>query len=333
MIKKVIFLFLFVTISITLIAQNDSTSNPILQGKVFGRIFANFYTGLGKDNQSSAFELRRAYFGYNMPINNEFSAEVKLDIGSPNDISEYSRIRRYAYFKTAAVYYLNKNWYVKMGIFDIDHFMLQETIWNHRYIYKSFQDEHRFGDKADLGVSVHYHFTNSVSADITIINGEGYTNIQSDNAFKTGLGVTFNPLQNWVIRAFADYMERSEKQSTLSFFTGYTKKPILAGVEYNYKFNKDYYLDHDQTGISAYLSYQINQNFELFGRYDLLRSNIMPEDTNPWNIGDDGSAIISGVQFQPVKGIKFALNYQDWYPYASNLQDESFIFINLEARF
>jgi len=314
-------------------AQKDTVNITPGIGKVSGRIFANFYTGIGKGDRSSAFEVRRAYFGYKAPLSHNFAAEVKLDIGSPNDLSEYSRIRRYAYFKTAALYYEHNKLFFKCGIFDIDHFDLQEKFWNHRYIYKSFQDEHRFGNKADLGACLHYRFLPVLSADITIMNGEGYTDLQRDNSFKTGTGITFTPNPSWIFRAFFDFVKKSELETTISTFGGYTRNPFTVGFEYNYKFNRYDLSGYNQSGISSYIMYQITKRFELFARYDRLASVILPEESVPWNLKDDGSAIITGIQFQPIKMVKIALDYQDWYPYASNMQNLTYIFLNLEVSF
>ena len=90
---------------------------------------------------------------------------------------------------------------------------------------------------------------------------------------------------------------------------------------------------YNQSGISSYIMYQITKRFELFARYDRLASVILPEESVPWNLKDDGSAIITGIQFQPIKMVKIALDYQDWYPYASNMQNLTYIFLNLEVSF
>jgi len=319
----------------TIDAQQDTLiqSQDFPKGKVFGRLFANFNTGLGPNNNSSAFEVRRAYFGYAANLNDFISAEVKLDIGSPNDISEYSRIRRYAYFKTAALFYEKNNIYFKFGIIDIDHVVIHELWWGHRYIEKAFSDKHKFGNKADLGASLHYRFAPFISADVTLMNGEGYTNLQGDDNLKTGLGLTVNPHKDLAIRLFADFINDDILQSTWSAFLGYKFRPVTLGLEYNHKFNKDQLTDHDQWGYSSYIMYQINDQFELFGRYDKLMSNILAEDDAPWNLARDGSMLITGLEYSPVKGLKIALNYQDWYSYAANIENESFIFLNFEVRF
>ena len=89
---------------------------------------------------------------------------------------------------------------------------------------------------------------------------------------------------------------------------------------------------YHKTGLSFYLAYDINDRFELFGRYDHLLSNILPEYSKPWNLVEDGSAIIAGIQFHPIQQVKFALNYQDWVPSAANMNNSSYIFLNLEVK-
>jgi hypothetical protein len=56
-------------------------------------------------------------------------------------------------------------------------------------------------------------------------------------------------------------------------------------------------------------------------------------EENPWNLAKDGSAIIAGIEYSPIKYLKLALNYQDWVPWAENIKNVQFIFLNLEISF
>jgi len=313
------------------ISAQDATVKPFVpNGDPIVRIFANVHNGLTATDRSKAFEVRRAYLGYKYRLSENFSTEIKLDIGSPEEISEYARLRRYAYFKTAALYWEKEKWTIKGGIIDTEHYRRQEKYWKHRYIYKSLQDEHRFGPKADLGTTVIFAPFTNLAFDASVMNGEGYQNLQNDNAFKYSGGISYFPVDRLLLRVYYDFIDQVVWQSTLSTFSGYRYKKITAGAEYNYKGNRDFQQDHKQTGLSFYLSYDINDKFELFGRFDRLSSNIPKEFTQPWNLVDDGSAIIAGIQFLPVEQVKLALNYQDWVPYASNMGNLSYIFLNVE---
>lgn len=309
----------------------EANPQPFLpNGDPIVRIFANVHTGLTETDHSKAFEVRRAYLGYKYRLSGHFTTEIKVDIGSPEEISEYARLRRYAYFKTAALYWEKEKWTIRGGIIDTEHYRRQEKYWKHRYLYKSFQDEHRFGPKADLGTTVIFAPFKSLTLDASVMNGEGYQNLQNDNAFKYSGGISYFPISRLQFRVYYDFVDTEIWQSTLSTFAGYRHMNITAGAEYNRKGNRDFEKDHNQTGLSFYLSYDITERFEIFGRYDRLSSNRPPGYTQPWNLVEDGSAIIGGVQFQPIEQVKLALNYQDWVPFAANMGNLSYIFINLE---
>jgi hypothetical protein len=55
-------------------------------------------------------------------------------------------------------------------------------------------------------------------------------------------------------------------------------------------------------------------------------------ETNPWNLAKDGTALVGGVQFSPIKNIKMALNYHDWYSRAGNIEGRGFIYFDLEVK-
>jgi hypothetical protein len=71
----------------------------------------------------------------------------------------------------------------------------------------------------------------------------------------------------------------------------------------------------------------------VFARYDQVYSNILPEEEVPWNLADDGSAVIAGVQFTPIPYIHMALDYQDWVEYAQNGDSSPFLYLNIEIVF
>lgn len=115
--------------------EQEETFKP--SGKVYGKVFSNFHYQLFSDEQKSAFAVDRAYFGYEYFLSEEFTVNLKLDIGSPNQNSQYDILKRYAYFKNAALIYTKKNLQISFGLIDLYQFKVQEKFWGHRYIYKS----------------------------------------------------------------------------------------------------------------------------------------------------------------------------------------------------
>jgi hypothetical protein len=296
-------------------------------------IYSNFNSRIDKNSDDAGFEIRRAYFGYIYQLAPHYEICLKLDIGSPNDASEYSLLRRFAYFKNAYLKYSQNRLTTSFGIIDVMQVDLQEKYWGHRYIEKSFMDEFGFGPRADLGWNIAYRFHERVHADFGFYNGEGYTKLQTDNAFRPGLGLTLFPIKNLVFRVYADYILQGVVQSTVSGFLGYRLPDrFTGGIEYNYQFNSRFYEGQDKYGYSVYAAYEFLKQWEVFARYDQLYSNVIEGGDYPWNLESDGSAFIGGVQYSPIRQVNIALNYQDWVPYAGNAGNLAFIYLNFEYK-
>ena len=106
----------------------------------------------------------------------------------------------------------------------------------------------------------------------------------------------------------------------------------VAGVEWNIKLNDNFQAAHHRTAISAYGSWDFNSRWQLFGRYDRVSGNIVGDELIPYSLSEDGTAIIGGVQYSPIKYVKIALNYQDWYPLAANTGNMNALYLNLEIK-
>ena len=256
---------------------------------------------LGDATDEAAFELVRGYIGYEHSFSPEFYAKINLDIGSPDDLSPYSKLRRYAYFKNAFLRYSKNKFDVDFGLISLRQFKLQEKIWERRYLMKTLADEYKLGSSADLGVNFHYAFSKIIGADFTIMNGEGYNNIQADDIFKYGIGSTIKFPKNFTSRIYYDFSVNKIIESSLLFFSSYDfrGKWNIAG-EFIYRWNDGWDKSHNIFGMSLYGKYNIDKKFQLFARYDKIESNIPGGQTNPWHLPEDGSALVAGLQYNPV---------------------------------
>jgi len=322
------FLFLF---PILVFAQGNEF---VPSGKAFALIFANFHRGItGSAADEAAFELNRAYIGYEYSFSPEFYAKINVDVGSPNDLSPLSKIRRYAYFKNAFLRYTQKKAEVEFGLISLKQFKLQEDIWERRYLMEVLADEYNFGASADLGANFHYNISKTIDADFTIMNGEGYTSLQMDDIFKYSVGSTIRLPRNFTSRVVYDWMRNGNSETNFLIFTSYDFRNIWnLAVEYIIRRNNGYVDNQDRQGFSVYGKYNINSKYQLFARYDIVASNVLDGETNPWNLAKDGTALVGGIQFSPIKNIKMALNYHDWYPRAGNMEGGGFIYFDLEVK-
>lgn len=320
----------------------ESTENP--KGKVTGKVFFNYHMDETKDaEQSSAFELTRAYLGYQYTFNDKFSATVLLDAGKNSAGSNHT-----AFVKNAKLDYKAESWLtLSLGILGLKQFKDQEKFWGYRYIYKSFTDEYGFGPSADLGFTAAFKISDKLKADVLIVNGEGYKNVQDASGNnRYGADLVYTPSDSWIFKAYYDTMagidaDNATQETTVSniaLFAGYKiNKKFRIGAEYNLMQDGIEYKKpakgKDLQGLSFYSTYDLNEKWNVFGRYDQLSSNKLSGQINDWNYSDDGDTIIAGFEFKPTKGVNTSVNYRftDFKDASNN--NASLIYFNLELSF
>ncbi len=297
--RKVILASLCACIGFLAQAQEIKREEP--KGKVILQAFGNFHTGFGTQNDDRGFELDRAYLGYEYNLGNGLSLKGVMDMGAKAD--GYDRI---AYLKNAQVSWKKGNWTLNGGLISTTQFNMVEKFWGYRYIYKSFQDEYKFGSSADLGVSVAYKPAKWVALDAIIANGEGYKKVQVKDGLQYGLGATFTPVKGLTLRAYAGINEQPDAKDVMNYaaFIGYKHDVFSIGAEYNYMQNYKGVEDHDKSGFSVYGTVKTNKWSEVYARYDNLASK------DDWALTEDEGVLLVGAQFKLGKYVKVAPNFR-----------------------
>ena len=319
--KTMIMAGLLACMGITAQAQDTKSEEP--KGKAIVQVFGNFHTGFGAENDDRGFELDRSYLGYEYNLGNGLSVKGVMDIGKSSDVSDYQRI---AYIKNAMVSWKTGNLSLNGGLISTTQFNFQEKFWGYRYIMKSFQDQYKFGNSADLGISATYQFANWISADAIIVNGEGYKKLQKNDGLNYGLGVTLTPVKGLQIRLYGGLNESGEDGkkdiANLAAFVGYKHEKFTIGAEYNQMWNASFKDDAGQNGYSIFASAKLSQVTNLYARFDNLYSQ------NDWNISKDESAAILGAQFKVGKYVKIAPNFRMSMPKADGANNSYTAYIN-----
>ena len=319
--KTIIAGMMLACIGITAQAQNTKTEEP--KGKAIVQVFGNFHSGFGTENDDRGFELERSYLGYEYKLSKGLSVKGVMDIGKSNDVSDYQRI---AYIKNAMVSWKTSNLTLNGGLISTTQFNFQEKFWGYRYIMKSFQDQYKFGNSADLGISVTYKFTNWLSADAIIVNGEGYKKIQKNDGLNYGLGTTLTPAKGLQIRLYGGVNESSEQDKknivNMAAFIGYKNDKFTIGAEYNKMWNASYKEGQDQYGYSVFASAKLNKKTDVYARLDDLCSK------DDWNKAKDEQNTILGAQFKLGKYVKIAPNFRMSMPKADGADNGYSAYIN-----
>ena len=322
-------LLLLIAFSGSLFAQSAGSGNQEDVFKPHGKAFAKVFSDFHYQQSQPAFEVTRAYFGYQYAFSQEFSGKVNFDIGNPG----VGNLQMTAYLKNAFLQYANENLKLNFGLIGTKQFNLQESMWGHRYLYKSFMDQHGYGASADLGASVVFNLAPAASLDLSVLNGEGYKHIQKDSVLMYAAGITLQPIKKLYARLYVDYMKKTVAQSTYTAFLGYKGAGFTAGAEYDFQQGHGNVTDHNLSGVSVYTTVDLGEKSDVFLRYDNLSSKKINGATDGWNVAKDGSLFLAGLEFNPVKGVKVSPNLQVWSPAQSGSSAETGFYLSLEMKF
>lgn len=305
-----------------------------IKGKPIAEIFTDFHVNINDTTQNTGFGLNRAYMGYQFLPGGNLSAKLIVNIGEPDELPAGSEPRRYAYYREASISWSDDRLTISMGITGTRIFEFQQKFWGKRYIANTYQSINDYGFVADLGVSADYIFNEVLKADLTIMNGEGYSNLQNDNNLRYSVGFTITPEERIAIRLYGDIQKQETLwQPVLIGFIGFRNSIITIGGELSYKSNIDINRGHHAWGFSATGGINITGNTEIFGRYDFISSVVMSGDALKWNYLNDGSFMVAGIQRTLSSNIKLAFNYQGYYPYSTSRQVTDMFYLNALFKF
>lgn len=323
-------------------AQEKQTEDFRPSGKPILQSFFDYGQGFGDEKDDTGFDIKRALVGYNYKFTPTISAQVVIDGASGKDSNGKLEI----YLRNAFLNWKQDGFNVNFGLTGLQQFKLQEDYWQHRYVYKTIQDENSMGVSVDLGVSGIYTVNEYLSVDLSFTNGSGYKKIQKSGSKKTALGINVSPIKGWVLRAYGDIYNESEKmrgtlpeyitteykfknQYALSLFTGYQNKQFSIGGEFNKVFNKQFIDNKNYYGYSVYGTVQVSPKWNVYARYDLLDSNKPSGFKGKWN-DNDGQLIMAGIEFQPNKYLKISPNFRNFNYDRS--KSEQYLFVNVEFK-
>jgi hypothetical protein len=322
-----------VLVFMLLIFQSGYSQSIEPPGKPITEIFTDFHLNIN-DTAYTGFSLNRAYLGYQFVPGDKFTGKIILNVGSPEDLAPGSTPHRYSFFREVSLTWSDGKFSVTGGITGTRMFQYQQTFWGKRYIANTYQSLNGYGLVADLGLVVEYKFSDIVSADYTLMNGEGYANIQLDNNLKNSLGITITPDSHLAIRIYDDIIRKEGVwQDLLIAFVGFKNDLFTIGSEISYKSNIDLTRGHNLWGVSSTGGVNITKKTELFMRYDYAASVRLTGDLYPWNYLNDGSFIIAGFQFTLSPNVKIAFDYQGKHPYESGAKERGLIFVNALFKF
>lgn len=303
-------------------------------GKAVTEIFTDFHYNIDDTSKTTGFGMNRAYIGYNYQPEGDFSGSVILNVGSPEDLSSGAKHRKYAFFREASMSYTKDKLKISFGITSTRATLFQQTFMGKRYIADNFESKNGYSFVADMGFALDYTINNIFKVDFTLMNGEGYSDLQMNNSVRTAVGLNITPFSNGVIRLYTDFDHPNNVWQNLSImFIGYKTELITFGAEAAYKTNVDKVSGHNGWGFSGTCAVTVAPKTEVFGRYDHTSSSVMPDQTLNWNLKNDGDFATFGFQYTFNQYAQIALDYQGTYTYNPERRNSDGIFLNAHFKF
>jgi hypothetical protein len=304
------------------------------QGKTVAELFTDFHININDTSKLTGFALNRAYMGYQFMPGGKFSAKFVINAGSPDELSAGTVHHRYVFLREADLIWSDGKLTLTMGLTNTKLYEFQQTFLGKRYVASTFQSINGYGFIADLGVTASYKFNEVLYADLIIVNGEGYNDIQVDNNVRTSAGLTITPTENIAIRLYGDIQKKQGLWQPMAIaFIGFKNDHITVGGEMNYKSNLDLIKGHHAWGISATACYNLSEETQLFTRFDYSTSLVMDGEVLPWNNKRDGKFVVVGVQQTFSPNVRLALDYQGTFPDSSLRSPSNMIFLNALFKF
>jgi hypothetical protein len=309
--KAMTILFLIGGLSVSGNLHGQATDGFKPGGKPEVRIFTSFGTTFSGGESHASFNLGRAYLGYSYNFSEKLSGRIVYDVADQSAGNfKFTGLLKFAYLR-----FQTDRWTVTGGMIPLPEYAYAEKKWGYRYIYKPSHDIYGFGGPSDLGISVACKITPWISADVTLMNGEGFKLTEADSTFKESAGITFTPLKNLSLRGYFDHMRKDgTSQQTLEFFASYETGSAGISTSYHYRRNNGLADGHDYYGFSVNGRVTVNDKISIIGRYDFTTSVKLENEDDPWKLSDDGQLFLAGFEFSLASGVSLAPNFRGWWP-------------------
>ncbi len=298
-------------------------------GKPEVRIFTSLNSAFTDGENHTKFDVTRAYLGYNYNFTKNLSGRVVYDAANPTvGKLQFTGMLKFAYLK-----YQTDKWTISGGMIALPEYDFGDKKWGYRYVFKTAHEGYGFAPAADLGLSVGYKIAPWLSADVTLMNGEGFRVNEADSTLKKAAGLTIIPVKNFSLRCYYDDMGRnSDRQQTVEVITAYENKGYVISAVYNYQKNNNMMAGHDYQVLSFNGNIPVKDKIKIFGRFDYLYSETVEDEEDPWNQAKDGRLYLIGVDIAIAPGIHISPNYQGWQPAGTDMPFISRFSLSLDLK-
>lgn len=300
------------------------------ESKISGLTYFN-YTYNSDDDAVNGFGLNRVYFTYQNEISEGIKYKFQTDI-------DYKSSPMNVYLKNAKIDWQTQYGKVTLGLQGMNVFSIQEKTWGYRYIDKSPMDLHKWSSSADMGIGYSNKLMDKLNFSILYTNGAGYKKSENDSNKKLSIQVSHGERKlvskdGFNIGAIFTHEPYDfevdtvktilKKKTVLGLFAGFSGMGIRIGAEFDRM--KDDGSDVTKQIGAIYGRYQLSDDIEVFGLYDLYDPNTDENDNNE-------NYIIAGFSYSPGKGLIIAPNIR-YISYEDDTDSKTLYVVNIRFKF
>lgn len=316
--KLLLLILLFLAVNIQLASQEKG-------GKLWGYVFGDYYFKASGDstggshqyspypNSFQAFELRRAYLGYDYTFSDKFTSQFLLE-GNDKILTS---TRLGLFIKAANVEWKAfDNMSFAVGIIPTPtwSWALNEKSWNYRSIEKTIIDMRGVGNGSDLGIATRGKFDKAGNYGFAFMIGNGNGQKPEINKYKKYYGTFFaKPVTGLSLEVYGDYEPGAgeKNKTTLRGFAGYQYKKFSIGVEVFQQTQKNAGgtdINAVPFGISSFVwgTLYVKKDkpvLNAFARFDMY-----DPDTKNDTLGYKENFITLGFDYMPIENVHFMPN-------------------------
>ena len=316
---------------------------------------------------SNQFIFRRAYFTYENKISDNLKFRFRLDAdntanvtgvsltGTPvtgTSLSKDDKLRpfvKHLYFEWSN--FLIENQTLRVGMEETLTFNLAEGRWGYRSVAKTLLDGYKDitgvdinASSADIGASLQGSATKYLRYGVQVVNGPGYSHVESDKFKKFSGQLQLVPVSGFSIVGYLDYARQMPKASlpleTTPAATTYKLDSYFEMVK-NLVFGGEWFVyKNDLNQTASLVKYNVS-GWSVFGRYALIQDKLnafarydsyIPTSQNRAKdlgltiVGLDWAPLHSSLKLQP--NISFT-HYRDGTQYKATATSNSDVAFNL----
>ena len=295
-----------------------------------GKIYAHYGYILSEEAEKyNEFDIDRVYLTAKAKLDSSLSVRVTTDVGRVED-SEDEKLRlflKYAYLEWAA----SDAFKLRLGSAGTGFVGFYDKFWGQRYLAKSFTDDNKILDSADIGVHALGEMADGlVTWQASIVNGEGYGSAETSATKAAQARLTVDPMassdNSLPITVFASQDVMAPDSETpvrvLAGAAGYKMDHLTFWGEYVLQSAGE----TSGSGYSVTLVPKIPEVLNVIARYDHW-------DPNADADGDSETTIRAGVSRDFLKKVSGALTYERTTVESDKDTPEHGVFLRMQAGF